>query len=290
MCVFGGACSSDRESSFAMCLIFCAYKAHPQYPLILAANRDEFYARPALPLSFHADYPDVLMGRDARAQGTWLALALSGRFAAVTNVSGAPAPAQPQSRGALPLGWLADETPAPPPDTPQAYAQQVAATSAQYNGFNLLVGDSKQLCFVSNSTGDQSVQALSPGVYGLANRTLDSDCPKVESGKARLAKVLRHEAPKPSDLLAILSDRQPPAGLADAASPEERALAAALVVTEGYGTRVSMLVMVAASGRYDFIEQQWHPAGVLGAKRRLSGYLDASPRHPRTSTAIYPPR
>jgi len=62
-----------------------AWKAHPDYPLVFAGNRDELHARPALAAGFWDDAPQVLGGRDLTAGGTWLGVTVTGRFAVVTN-------------------------------------------------------------------------------------------------------------------------------------------------------------------------------------------------------------
>ncbi|MDS8826507.1 NRDE family protein, partial [Streptococcus pneumoniae] len=68
-----------------MCLINLQFQQHPHYKLIVAANRDEFYGRPAAPAHFWKDSPDILAGRDLSQMGTWLGVHKSGRFAALTN-------------------------------------------------------------------------------------------------------------------------------------------------------------------------------------------------------------
>ena len=68
-----------------MCLIAFAWKVHPEYSLLVGANRDEWHDRPTAPAAWWDDYPQILAGRDLRAGGTWLGVSRSGRFAALTN-------------------------------------------------------------------------------------------------------------------------------------------------------------------------------------------------------------
>src|SRR5258706_12125213 len=103
-----------------MCLIVLAWRAHPRFPLIVAANRDEFHARPAAPAAYWSDKPAILAGRDLEARGTWMGVSRSGRFAAVTNYRGAREPAAAESRGALVTGFLAGAA------APAAYMTAVA--------------------------------------------------------------------------------------------------------------------------------------------------------------------
>src|SRR4051812_27063017 len=130
-----------------MCLILLAWRAHAAYPLIVAANRDEFHARPASAAGFWSDRPSVLAGRDLTAGGTWMGVDRSGRFAAVTNYRGAHEPSAAHSRGALVTGFLLDAR------TPAAYMDVVFGESNSYSGFNLLVADGGELWWMSNRGG-----------------------------------------------------------------------------------------------------------------------------------------
>ena len=163
-----------------MCLILVAWKASGQYPLVIAANRDEFHARPAAPAAFWEDRPDILAGRDLEARGTWMGLARSGRFAAVTNYRGAVEPRAAESRGSLVTGFLDGQ------GTPAAYISEVQKKASSYGGFNLLVSDGRELWWMSNRDG--TPRRLEPGVYGLANALLDS--PDVEPRKRRFEDAL----------------------------------------------------------------------------------------------------
>ncbi|HAR31272.1 MAG TPA: hypothetical protein DCR65_07090, partial [Gammaproteobacteria bacterium] len=89
-----------------MCLVLFAFQPGAPHPLVVAANRDEFYARPALAAHFWDEHPDVLGGRDLEAGGTWLGVHRSGRFAAVTNFAEAGPDAAPASRGQLTEAFL----------------------------------------------------------------------------------------------------------------------------------------------------------------------------------------
>src|ERR1700733_6954873 len=119
-----------------MCLILIAWRVHPEYPCVLAANRDEFHARPAAPAQWWTDKPRILAGRDLNAGGTWLGLTRSGRLAALTNYrdSGRRAPDAP-SRGGLVTAIL-DSSSCTADDL--AYLGGVGAT---YNGFSLIFTD-----------------------------------------------------------------------------------------------------------------------------------------------------
>jgi len=148
-----------------MCLILAALDAHPEYALIVAANRDEFYDRPTAPAAFWPGHPHILGGRDLRAGGTWLAIDRGGRFAAVTNYrQGEREPAAPLSRGLLVSDYLSSEIDV------AAHLTRVEREAARYNGFNLLAGDSRELHWFSNREGRP--RRLGPGIYGLSNHQI----------------------------------------------------------------------------------------------------------------------
>jgi len=166
-----------------MCLIAFAWRAHPRSRLIVAANRDEYFGRPAAPAAFWDDHPNVLAGRDLEAGGTWLGVTLDGRFAALTNYrnpadmkTGAP------SRGALVSDFLTGRA------APEDYARQLEKRAMDYNGFSLLVADAQSMFFFSNRGGPAT--RVAPGVHGLSNHLLDTSWPKVEKAKAKLAALL----------------------------------------------------------------------------------------------------
>ena len=240
-----------------MCLILFAHRAHAAYPLVVAANRDEWFRRPAAPADFWPDAPEVLAGRDLEQQGTWLGVTRTGRFAALTNYRdpGANRPDAP-SRGALVSAFLRSRT------APAEYLERLCRDAARYNGFSLLAGDGATLCYFSNREGE--IRSLAPGVYGLSNSLLDVDWPKVQSGKARLAAALDGD-PTPDGLLAILDDT----GLASdhelpstgVSAEWERKLSSLRIVADGYGTRCSTALLVGADGEISFVERSFDETG-----------------------------
>ncbi|HEX6691292.1 MAG TPA: NRDE family protein, partial [Burkholderiales bacterium] len=156
-----------------MCLIVLGWRALPDHPLIVAANRDEFHARPASAAAFWPEQPAILAGRDLQAKGTWMGVSRSGRFAAVTNFRGATEPSAAHSRGSLVTGFLQGES------APETYLKGLQGN--RYSGFNLLVCDGKELWSMSNRDGPP--RRLEPGIYGLGNTLLDA--PEVDRPKER---------------------------------------------------------------------------------------------------------
>ena len=238
-----------------MCLIVFAWRPdHPQ-PLIVAANRDEFYARPTQPLAQWPHAPGVHAGRDLEAGGTWLGIGANGRFAALTNIRDPGQPASLKSRGELVAGFLTGEM------SIDDYLSDVVGRSQEYAGFNLLVGNANELWHF-NARNSEAVM-LAPGVYGLSNAGLDTPWPKVLKAKAALSEQL--DDPQPEALLAILSDAQtapfielPDTGVGLAT---ETLLSSVFIASPTYGTRASTALIVQADGSRLMVERSFGPYG-----------------------------
>jgi uncharacterized protein with NRDE domain len=246
-----------------MCLIVFAWRPGHALPLLVAANRDEFYPRPSLPLAHWDDQPGIYAGRDLQTGGTWLGIGPHGRFAALTNIRD---PAQPQgvrSRGELPAGFLASQL------APETFLAELQEQADAFSGFNLLLGNAEQLWHYNPRSG--APQQLAGGVYGMSNASLDTPWPKLLRAKNALAEALvnGHEA----DLFNLLTDRQI---AADADLPQtgiaqefERLLSSAFICSSAYGTRASSVLKVNASGERVLIERSFGPNGVALGERRL---------------------
>lgn len=247
-----------------MCLILVAWRIHADYPLVVAANRDEFFARPTAPAAFWQDAPQLLAGRDLEAGGTWMGFTRDGRFAALTNFRD---PAQNRSdapsRGGLVADFLRGD------ETPQAYLDRVAPRGRLCNGYNLLVSDGKTLCWASNIGGES--RALQPGVYGVSNHLLDTPWPKVGAGKTALARAL-DRLPDDEALFALLQDDgiHPDEQLPRTGVPLdwERLLSSAFVKSPDYGTRSSTVLCVGRDAWASLDEQTWLPGARRGARTR----------------------
>jgi uncharacterized protein with NRDE domain len=249
-----------------MCLILLAIDAHPKYRLILAANRDEFLARPTAPAAFWEDAPQVLAGRDLQGGGTWLGITTTGRLAALTNFRDLRSrrPHAP-SRGNLVSAYLRGTM------SVAAYRDYLEREGSTYNDFNLLFGDPHTLNWFSNRGNRHSL--LAPGVHGLSNEFLDSPWPKVNFGRQGLERLAGSGgAIRPEELFAILADRTiaPDHLLPDTGVgiERERALSPLFIATPSYGTRSSTVILVDRESRVTFSEQTF----------------DGTPEEPRTVT------
>jgi len=216
-----------------MCLILVAWRKHPAYPLVVAANRDEFHARPAAAAAFWKDQPGILAGRDLQANGTWLGVSRSGRFASVTNYRGAHDPNAVESRGALVTRFLLQE------NTPKDFISAIQLP--KYSGFNLMLADRDKLWWVSNR--GNGPKRLDPGYYALGNLLLDS---------AEVADV-----------------RERFASTAAAIEPLFALLATAKIVAPIYGTRCSTVLLQGQDGRLQFAERPFGADGSAGTTSRF---------------------
>lgn len=246
-----------------MCVIFLAWRADERYPLVVAANRDEFFARPTEPARFWTDRPHILAGRDLQAGGTWLGVTRRGRFAALTNFRD-PASVKPgaPSRGELVSRFLSED------QSPHDFLNWMDGIGSTYNGFNLLFGDTRELCYYSNC-GD-APRMLDPGIYGLSNHLLDTPWPKVAKGKSALANALA-ALPDTEPLFHLLLDDRlaedeelPRTGVS---IEWERLLSAAFVRSPDYGTRSSTVILRDMQGRFSFEERVFERGATESGRR-----------------------
>lgn len=244
-----------------MCLAYLAIASHPEWPLFIAANRDEFHERKTLPATPWRDHPDLIAGIDCVAGGTWLGITRQGRYALLTNFRD-PAFLIPNapSRGRLASDYLTSDI------NPRDYAAEVHDTGGRYNGFNLILGDTKQAWYVGNRAGQTNPQTLTPGRYIISNHLLNTPWPKAE----RLRQALDAYPFETLDqslvpLFDILHDNTP---AEDDALPStgitlerERLLSSPFIISPAYGTRCSTIIAVHASGRAFFSEVSYNPSG-----------------------------
>jgi uncharacterized protein with NRDE domain len=246
-----------------MCLILVAWQCHPDYPLVVAANRDEFYVRRTRPASWWGQSVSLLAGRDEEAGGTWLGINRRGRIAMLTNVR-APLERNPHapSRGLLTLSALQSANALP------QWSRECVRSSQSFNGFNLLVGEplpvpargvEAQLYYLTNrERGGANPRVLEPGIYGLSNAALDTPWPKltrsVGAFSCQIAAAVDAEA-----LMQIMANREVAreVELPNTGVPQdwERALSAIQIRANGYGTRATTVITVRRDGSVMFLER-----------------------------------
>jgi uncharacterized protein with NRDE domain len=260
-----------------MCLILFAWNSHPDYSLVVAANRDEFYERPTQSMSWWEDHQNILGARDNAdvigLRGTALGLSVEGKFAAVTNIR-APSEKNPdlRTRGELTAKYLSQKL------SVDEFIQANQKTFMQYNGFNLLTADlnkndQQELSWISNRmlVGDKIRQRkiispvkINPGIYGLSNSMLDTPWPKVRLGVAHFAQAIAMDQGKfnhPEHYLKFMSNST---SFSDAELPStgvsldwERALSPIFIKTAHYGTRSSTLLRVRKDGNFQMLERRF---------------------------------
>ncbi|MFA5903922.1 MAG: NRDE family protein [Desulfobacula sp.] len=245
-----------------MCLIVFGYKVSEEYPLVLAANRDELYRRPTLPMHFWKSHPDILAGQDLEQGGTWFGIHKSGMFAALTNYRN-PAAINPHapSRGEIIIDFLNSKK------SPEEFIHDFRSNARSYNGFNLIFGNADHLFWFSNVTDD--IKSITPGIHGISNRFLNTPWPKVESGKKALEKSMT-TAPTPGHIFSFLKDTSVPD---DDKLPEtgvglewERILSPVFIKSDTYGTRSSTVLRVDQKGNIKITERTYFPENSPGYK------------------------
>lgn len=238
-----------------MCVIFFAYKTHSEFPLILLANRDEFYNRPTEKAKYWKDFPDILAGRDLVGGGTWLGVTKQGRFAAVTNYRDPNAPTGAISRGNLVADFLKTN------ESAENYLKNMLIKSKNFSGFNLLVGEinykRNELFYYSNRS--ETIIELEKGTYGLSNHLLDTPWRKVKKGKSALSDLINQNEFSNEMFFELLADKTlaqdddlPETGIG---YEREKLLSAIFIETPIYGTRCSTVLKFDRDFKMDFEER-----------------------------------
>lgn len=247
-----------------MCLIFLAINQHPDYPLIIAANRDEFYSRPSESAHFWPEHPQILAGKDNLAGGTWLGITRQGRFAAVTNYREMTSYTGTVSRGNLVSDFLTGR------DNNNHYTQKLVQTAGLFSGFNCLYGTLSPAADLHYFSNRQTIpQHLGTGIYGLSNGVLDSGWPKVTRGKQHLRSLL--SLPFHVDnWLELLANRQiagdselPDTGIGQ---EKEQLLSPIFISSANYGTRCSTVIAIDDNNIVSFTERTFKPGGTVAGQ------------------------
>ena len=243
-----------------MCLIVFAYQVHEEFPFILAANRDEYYARATQDCHWWPEDPNLLAGRDEVAGGTWLGVHKQGRFAALTNFrEGEGKNPDHISRGELTKSFLMNDVSA------EEYMGVLQSKADQYAGFNLLIADPTGLYYFSNRSGE-TWQKLKPGIYGLSNDLLDSPWPKLVTSRDAFTKLIENKASPQPDHLSLIKLMHNEAEVPESELPQtgvspkmEAGLAKIFIHMDwkGYGTRATSSLWCQKDGEVHFAEQKY---------------------------------
>jgi uncharacterized protein with NRDE domain len=255
-----------------MCLILLAWRAHPEFPCVLAANRDEFHDRETATADWWSGEAGILAGRDRHAGGTWLGVTRRGQFAALTNFrDGGPRRATAPSRGTLVSELLESGRSVP------ESLEYLRSAGPRYNPFNILFSDGRRLGIYESVLGEG--RELGPGVFGLSNHLLDTPWPKVQNAKTALTAALAD----PRDAAAVLHLLRDDRPASDGDLPRtgatlewERLLSSAFVRAPDYGTRCSTLLRIDERGGAVFYEWSWDRMGEASGTRRFEFVIDDS--------------
>jgi len=239
-----------------MCLILFGYKVSKDFPVVLAANRDEFYNRPTAPMTFWEDTPNILGGRDLEQNGTWFGINKKGKFSALTNYRDPSSIKQnAPSRGEIIVDYLESN------QKDNSFQKTLLNNRLQFNGFNLLFGDRNDLFWFSNLK--DKIEKIKPGIHGLSNKFLNTPWPKVEKGKEQLKKIIDDNLTAAS-LFSMLNDQTEPAPhlLPDTGigSDWERILSPLYIQSETYGTRSSTILLIDSKGKIKVTERTYNPS------------------------------
>ncbi len=239
-----------------MCLIVFGYKAHPDYNLIFAANRDENHSRPTRAAQFWDNYTHLLAGKDLKAGGTWMGINKLGAMAAITNYRNpADQKKNSPSRGHLVLDYLKNSGP------PEKYLEKIDRNVDAYNGFSLILGNMKKLMFYSNQ--ERTKKEIEPGIHGLSNHLLDTPWPKVKRAKEQLWQIIQNPEFSEDALFSLLEDERKPSEeeLPDTGIPLhlEKKVSPIFIKSEDYGTRSSTVLLIHKNGKITFTEKRFKP-------------------------------
>lgn len=250
-----------------MCLIALALDQHPNYSLILCANRDEFHKRPTKEAHYWKEENQQLFaGRDLEQGGTWLGVTTSGKLAAVTNVRSPELKAQHHlSRGEIVTNYLKN------PVTPEEYSEEMKKKGSLYQGYNAIVGLGEECVYFSNRI-EESVK-LDVGIHTLSNASLNTNWPKTVRVKEGLREIIERKEGEEriiESLLLMLKDETvaskehlPNTGVG---LEMERTLSPIFINGEFYGTRASTIVLMNRNGGITFVEQTYHSNAIQGKR------------------------
>lgn len=235
-----------------MCLLAFNWNNHPEYKLIMVANRDEFFERPTQ--SLHQWEESFYAGKDLRAGGTWLGIHPNGRFAAITNYRDMRNMKKyDKSRGDLVKNFLSGN------QSPEDFLKEIDQEKELYEGFNLLLAEGEEMFYYSNK--DPKIQLLQYGLYGLSNALLDTPWTKLKVAKNKLSKKIAEQDLEVETLREAVLSREidPDELLPDTgATLEQERLVSAQFINVGnyYGTINTTVVLWKHNGEVLMNEQR----------------------------------
>jgi uncharacterized protein with NRDE domain len=239
-----------------MCVVAAAIDCHPEYRLVLAANRDEFHSRPSAPLArWEGEDAHIIAGRDLQSGGTWLGVSEHGRIAVVTNIHTEAIPdPEKASRGALVADYL------------RGQAQPVVTEVGGYNAFSLLTFGPEGATLSANRPVPM-VEPLAPGIHGLSNGEPHASWPRKDRLMQAFADCLDGATDLPEALLTLLASESIDDSI--------------FIRDEVYGTRCSTVVLMGQDGAGMIVERRFGPNGLSTDPSEMPFHFQSSPKFAR---------
>ncbi|SEK42642.1 Uncharacterized conserved protein, contains NRDE domain [Colwellia chukchiensis] len=246
-----------------MCILFIAIEQHPDYPVIICANRDEFHQRPTQNIHWWPGQ-NILAGKDLQAGGTWLGLNRQGYFSAITNFR-RPAhfDSNKCSRGDLVLQALNQNA--------TTTAQYLAQSAEQYNDFNLVFGPLNHL--QAFDSVNKKFTSLTPGFHSVCNGALDDIWPKMALGLNSIEALISANSIDIQALFDVMSNQTtantqdlPATGISPAL---ESLLSSIFIQSADYGTRSTTLILQATCGKVEVFDRNYDVDGTIVEQRKF---------------------
>ncbi len=252
-----------------MCLVLAAYDNHPDYKLVLIANRDEFHDRPCKKLHNWDTDTSIQAGKDLEAGGTWLGVSIAGKVATVTNVRKPSSYASAlRSRGLLVTDFLESSI------NIDQFNQELIHSAHNYAGYNLLTFDQSQLCCFNNVTG--SLEKLDPGIYTLSNADIHTSWPKTSRIRSNFESLSSNNENKDfsENLFRIMRDDQKASDemlpVTGVSKQVEKQLSSIFIKGEHYGTRCTSIITIDKKGLMNFYERSYNRLGNVSGNQKLT--------------------
>ena len=240
-----------------MCVLFIAVEQHPDYPLIICANRDEFHQRLTKKMHWWTEQ-NILAGQDLQAGGTWLGLSRDGYFSALTNFRRPDSfDATKRSRGDLVIQALKNDI--------KQTQQDLLINAHKYNDFNLVFGPLNELQ-AFDSVNQQFVK-LDKGFHSVCNGALDDVWPKMALGLQVLETAITNRDVDIETLLSVLTNQTTaePSTLPNTGVSAilETLLSSIFITSPEYGTRSSAIILQSTTGELCVYEYTYDKTGTI---------------------------
>lgn len=255
-----------------MCILFIAKEQHPDYPVIICANRDEFHHRPSQDMHWWPKH-NILAGKDLQAGGTWLGLNTAGDFSALTNFRRPNHVDQnKRSRGELVLNALTSNDFNSP--------KTLTNISSQYNDFNLVFGTLEDL--QAFDSVNKKLKKITTGFHSVSNGALDDIWPKMNLGIKKLSHLIAQPNIDLEALFSVMTNQElasehnlPNTGISQAL---ESMLSSIFIASADYGTRATAIILKSKTGRIEVHERNYANNGNIKSHNKFHFSPNINPK------------